>query len=379
MSPPAHARPRRRHPHRLARCRRRRARTIFVSNEKGNTITVIDGDTLEVTDDRAGRQPAARHRPQPRRQAALRLRLGRRHDPGPGHRDAQIVGTLPSGPDPELMDLSPDGSAHVRRQRGRQHGDRGRHPEPAGALGDPGRRRAGGHGRQPRRQVGWSTPPRPPTWPTSSTPTPTRSPTTSWSTSARASPSGPSDDAEVWVSAEIGGTVSVIDNATRADQARRSRFEIPGVPHGGDPAGRRAGDQGPQAGLRRPRPGQPGRGRQRPDLRGRGLPAGRPAGLAARLQPRREARSTAPTASPTTSRSSTSRASRSSSRSRRRLSLGRGRQGLSADGDSASKTDRADRERACDWRHDVDVRLAARGRPRGRPVGAGERPRRRPA
>ena len=38
-----------------------------------------------------------------------------------------------------------------------------------------------------------------------------------------------SDDAEVWVSAEIGGTVSVIDNATRQIK-HKITFEIPGVP-----------------------------------------------------------------------------------------------------------------------------------------------------
>ncbi|HEX2471068.1 MAG TPA: PQQ-dependent catabolism-associated beta-propeller protein, partial [Candidatus Limnocylindrales bacterium] len=37
------------------------------------------------------------------------------------------------------------------------------------------------------------------------------------------------DGAEVWVSSEIGGTVSVIDNATRAVK-HKIAFEIPGVP-----------------------------------------------------------------------------------------------------------------------------------------------------
>ena len=38
-----------------------------------------------------------------------------------------------------------------------------------------------------------------------------------------------SDDAEIWVSAEIGGTVSVIDNATRQIK-HKITFAIPGVP-----------------------------------------------------------------------------------------------------------------------------------------------------
>jgi PQQ-dependent catabolism-associated beta-propeller protein len=37
------------------------------------------------------------------------------------------------------------------------------------------------------------------------------------------------DDAEIWVSAEIGGTVSVIDNATRQIK-HKVTFELPGVP-----------------------------------------------------------------------------------------------------------------------------------------------------
>jgi PQQ-dependent catabolism-associated beta-propeller protein len=37
------------------------------------------------------------------------------------------------------------------------------------------------------------------------------------------------DDAEIWVSSEIGGTVSVIDNATRQIK-HKVTFEIPGVP-----------------------------------------------------------------------------------------------------------------------------------------------------
>jgi YVTN family beta-propeller protein len=38
------------------------------------------------------------------------------------------------------------------------------------------------------------------------------------------------DDAEIWVSAEIGGTVSVIDNATRKIK-HKITFAIPGVPN----------------------------------------------------------------------------------------------------------------------------------------------------
>ena len=39
------------------------AYTVYVSNEKGNSITVLDSATLEVQGDDPGRQPAARHHP----------------------------------------------------------------------------------------------------------------------------------------------------------------------------------------------------------------------------------------------------------------------------------------------------------------------------
>src|SRR3546814_20939561 len=84
--------------------------TIFVSNEKGNSNSVVNGETLEVTDTvEVGNRP---------RGIAL----------SPNHRflyicasdddhievmdtaSLEIVGTLPSGPDPELLVISPDGT-----------------------------------------------------------------------------------------------------------------------------------------------------------------------------------------------------------------------------------------------------------------------------
>ena len=50
------------------------AYTAYVSNEKGNTVSVIDTDKWAVTDDDQGRPAAAGHRVHPRRQ----IRDGRR-------------------------------------------------------------------------------------------------------------------------------------------------------------------------------------------------------------------------------------------------------------------------------------------------------------
>ena len=135
-----------------------------------------------------------------RRQVCLYLRLGRRHDPDLRHASRKVVGTLPSGPDPEQLAISADGKLlYVANEDDNMVTVIDIDSRQA-ICRDPGRRRAGGHGRQPRRQVGGRTPPRPPTWRTSSTPRPTRSPTTSWSTSARATPSGPPTTPEIWVS-----------------------------------------------------------------------------------------------------------------------------------------------------------------------------------
>ena len=56
-----------------------------------------------------------------------------------------------------------------------------------------------------------------------------------------------SDDAEIWVSAEIGGTVSVIDNATRQIK-HKITFEVPGVlPEALQPVGVRVTADGSKA------------------------------------------------------------------------------------------------------------------------------------
>ena len=129
------------------------------------------------------------------------------------------------------------------------------------------------------------------------------------------------DGKQVWVSAEIGGTVSVIDIATR-QVVKTIGFEVPGVTKEAiQPVGVRV-TKDRQAGIRRAWAGQPGGGHRRPDLRGEGLSARRPAGLAARLQCRPIAPLHAPTESATTFPSSMSPIWRSSSPSPSAISPG---------------------------------------------------------
>ena len=192
-----------------------------------------------------GRRAAARHRAEPRRQVALHLRVRRRHDPDHGHRDAaRSSAQLPSGPDPEVIVISPDGALiyaaneddnlvtviDIASRAAISEIPVGVEPEGM-AISQDGKRIVN----------------------TSETTNmahfidaddATRSPTTCWSTSARASPSSPADDAEVWVSAEIGGTVSVIDNASAPGQAQ-DHLRDPGRARRGDPAGRRADHERP--------------------------------------------------------------------------------------------------------------------------------------
>ena len=153
---------------------------------------------------------------------------------------------------------------------------------------DPGRRRARGHGRQPGRQDRWSTPPRPPTWRTSSTPRRTRSPHNVLVDQRPRFAEFTADGAEVWVSR------GDRRHGQRDRQRRRARSSTRSASRSRACRPRRSSRSAsritkrPHQGLRRARAGEPGGGDRRPDLRGRGVPAGRPAGLAARLLARRE-------------------------------------------------------------------------------------------
>src|SRR5918994_7926646 len=91
-------------------CGHAQALTIFVSNEKGNSISIVDGESLELV-----KQVAVGERP---RGIALSpdaksLYICASDDDTIQIMDTEtleILGELPSGPDPEVIMVSPDGS-----------------------------------------------------------------------------------------------------------------------------------------------------------------------------------------------------------------------------------------------------------------------------
>ena len=203
-------------------------REIFVSNEKGNSITIIDGTSLEVVATvPVGNRPRGvilspdgRH-----------LYICASDDDTIEILDTetrQIIGKLPSGPDPELMDLSPDGALmYVANEddnmvtvvdiaAGQMVAEipGGAEPEGMGVSHDG-------------------------KWVVNTSETTnmahfidadTHEITDNVLVDQRPRfAEWTSDDAEIWVSAEIGGTVSVIDNATRQIK-HKITFAIPGVP-----------------------------------------------------------------------------------------------------------------------------------------------------
>ncbi len=95
------------------------------------------------------------------------------------------------------------------------------------------------------------------------------------------------DGKQVWVSSEIGDSVTVIDAATHKI-ITRIKFEIPGIATESNPAGRHRDHQGRFARVRRAGTGEPGRRDRCEDIRDQEIPAGRPAGLEPRLLRRRE-------------------------------------------------------------------------------------------
>ena len=136
----------------LSTARPRRARSS--SRTRRATRSPSSTATARGEGDDPGRQPAARHRPEP---DGKQLYICASDDDTIQIMDiasARIVGTLPSGPDPELMDISPDGTLlYVANEDDNMVTvvdiARGRCCQeiPVG-------RGAGGRRRQPRRQVG---------------------------------------------------------------------------------------------------------------------------------------------------------------------------------------------------------------------------------
>lgn len=86
------------------------ADTIFVSNEKGNSITIIDGDSLEVTNTvEVGNRPRGIALSKDHRYLYI-CASDDDHIEVLDTETLEVVGTLPSGPDPELLVISPDGT-----------------------------------------------------------------------------------------------------------------------------------------------------------------------------------------------------------------------------------------------------------------------------
>ena len=129
--------------------RRAQAREIFVSNEKGNSVTVIDGDKLEVK----ATIPVGNR---PRGIVLARTASSSTSAPPTTTRSQimdiatrKVVGTLPSGPDPEQMVLSADGKTLYIANEDDNMVTVIDIATPQGDRRDPGGRRARGHGRQP--------------------------------------------------------------------------------------------------------------------------------------------------------------------------------------------------------------------------------------
>ena len=259
---------------------------VYVSNEKDNTVTVVDSTTMEVVKTiNVGQRPRGitiSH-------DGKLIYLCASDDDTIEIIDTatlEIVGTLPSGPDPELFVLSPDGKTlyvaneddnlvtviDIEEKSVITEIPVGVEPEGMGISPDG------------KTMVN-----------TSETTnmahfidTATHEITDNVLVDARPrfvefTPDG----TEAWVSAEIGGTVSVIDNADARGQAQdHLRDSRPARRI--DPAGRRAHHRRRQEGLCRARPRQSRRGRQYRNLRSGEIRAGRPARLATGLHARPE-------------------------------------------------------------------------------------------
>jgi PQQ-dependent catabolism-associated beta-propeller protein len=204
------------------------AREIYVSNEKGNTLTVIDGERLEPE---ATVEVGNRPRGIVLSPDGAYLYICASDDDTVEIMDTashKLVGTLPSGPDPELMDISPDGKTlyianeddnlvtvvDIESRSVLSEIPVGVEPEGMGISHD---------GR-------WLVNTSETTNMAHFIDTETFEITDNVLVDQRPRfAEWTSDDAEVWVSAEIGGTVSVIDAGSRRVKAKIS-FEVPAVP-----------------------------------------------------------------------------------------------------------------------------------------------------
>jgi PQQ-dependent catabolism-associated beta-propeller protein len=207
---------------------RAEALEIFVSNEKGNSISIIDGDTLELIETvPVGNRP---------RGIALSgdgryLYICASDDDTIQIFDTEtreILGHLPSGPDPELLVVSPDDALiyvaneddnmvtviDIESRTAITEIPVGVEPEGMGVSHDGKWIVNTSETTNMAHFINADT-----LEITDNVLVDQRPRFAEWT----------SDDAEIWVSAEIGGTVSVIDNETRGIK-HKITFEVPGVP-----------------------------------------------------------------------------------------------------------------------------------------------------
>ncbi len=204
------------------------AREIFVSNEKGNSISVVDGEKLELVETiPVGNRPRG-----------IALSPDGRHlyicasdDSTIQVLDTQarkVIHNLPSGPDPELLVVSPDGSTiYVANEDDNMVtvvdvATRSMVSEiPVGVEPE---------GMAVSHDGKWVVNTSETTNMAHFIDVDTHEITDNVLVDQRPRfAEFTSDDAELWVTSEIGGTVSVIDNAAR-EVKHKVKFEIPGVP-----------------------------------------------------------------------------------------------------------------------------------------------------
>jgi PQQ-dependent catabolism-associated beta-propeller protein len=204
------------------------AAEIFVSNEKGNSISIVDGDTLELIEEvPVGNRP---------RGIALSSDGRFLYICASDDNTIQVMDTesrailhhLPSGPDPELLVVSPDDKMiyvaneddnmvtviDVASKTAVIEIPVGVEPEGMGVSHDGKWIVNTSETTNMAHFINADT-----LEITDNVLVDQRPRFAEWT----------SDDAEIWVSAEIGGTVSVIDNATRQIK-HKIGFEVPGVP-----------------------------------------------------------------------------------------------------------------------------------------------------
>ena len=167
------------------------AYTVFVTNEKDNTVSIIDSAKLEVVKTvKVGQRPRGVTLSKDHRW----LLICASDDNSVQVYDArtmEFVKSLAVRAGPGAVRAASFRQSALHRQRGRQPRDRGRHREGHRCWRKSRSAWSPRAWASARTASSWWRRRKPPTWRTSSTPRPTRPSTMSWSTAGRASPSSP--------------------------------------------------------------------------------------------------------------------------------------------------------------------------------------------